>query len=220
MKKFLTSLLAAALMLTASGAMAKEIENLSVIKQKLIEYHDSGAYHQDIRKSLTPGMTYLMKRAAEPRSNQKKLAIILDIDETSLSNFNDMKKLGFGGTKESMRELEDKAQDPAIGPTLELYKYAKSHDVAVFFVTGRHEPEREATVRNLKVAGFDNYDGLVLRYGEYDKAPAAKYKTAVRKKLTEEGYDIILNIGDQYSDLAGGYADKSIKLPNPYYLIP
>jgi len=38
--------------------------------------------------------------------------------------------------------------------------------------------------------------------------------------LSEKPMLIVLNIGDQQSDLVGGHADKAFKLPNPYYLIP
>jgi hypothetical protein len=30
---------------------------------------------------------------------------------------------------------------------------------------------------------------------------------------------IIANLGDQFSDLAGGYAERTFKLPNPFYSI-
>ncbi len=30
----------------------------------------------------------------------------------------------------------------------------------------------------------------------------------------------MLNVGDQWSDLQGGYADKALKLPNPTYNLP
>jgi hypothetical protein len=30
----------------------------------------------------------------------------------------------------------------------------------------------------------------------------------------------VVNIGDQFSDLAGGFAERVFKLPNPYYFIP
>ena len=48
---------------------------------------------------------------------------------------------------------------------------------------------------------------------------AASFKAAERKKITERGYTIILNMGDQQSDLAGGFAEKTFKLPNPGYLL-
>ncbi len=220
MKKILTGFFTISLMLTASGVMAKEPENIGLAKQRLVQYHDSGAYDKDINQVMKQAMNYLKQRVAENQSTQKKLAIILDIDETSLSNYSDIRKEDFGGTVDEIRAAEDQGHDPAITPTLELYQFAKANNVSVFFVTGRHEPEREVTAKNLKQAGFDNWDGLVLRDGKFNKAPATVYKSAIRKKLTGEGYDIIINIGDQHSDLAGGYADKAFKLPNPYYFIP
>jgi hypothetical protein len=30
----------------------------------------------------------------------------------------------------------------------------------------------------------------------------------------------VLNMGDQLSDLEGGYAERTFKLPNPFYWIP
>ena len=33
-------------------------------------------------------------------------------------------------------------------------------------------------------------------------------------------YDIVANFGDQYSDLIGGHADRTVKLPNPTYYLP
>jgi predicted secreted acid phosphatase len=219
-RRMLVCALTIALTCSMSGAMAKEPTNLALVKQKLIAYHDTGAYDKDIDHVMRNAMQYLKKRVAQNKTNPKKLAIVLDIDETSLSNYSDMRKIDFGGTYEEIRDAEDQGKDPAILPTLALYQYAKSNNVAVFFVTGRHEEEREVTAKNLKDAGYREWDGLVLRYGEFAKVPAAVYKTAIRKKIESEGYDIVLNIGDQKSDLAGGYADRSLKLPNPYYIIP
>jgi predicted secreted acid phosphatase len=220
MKKILSGLLTAGLVFSISSAMAEEPQNIALVKQSLIQYHDSGAYNKDINATMTQALQYLKKRVAENKTIHKKLAIVLDIDETSLSNYSDMHELDFGGSMEQIALAEDKGTDPVIAPTLKLYQYAKANKVAVFFITGRHENEREVTAQNLKSVGYDNWDGLTLRDGEYTKSPAAVYKAAIRKKLVSEGYDIALNIGDQTSDLAGGYADKTFKLPNPYYYIP
>ena len=43
---------------------------------------------------------------------------------------------------------------------------------------------------------------------------------AVFRHLAEQGYTILLSMGDQESDLAGGYAEKTFKLPNPVYYLP
>jgi hypothetical protein len=45
------------------------------------------------------------------------------------------------------------------------------------------------------------------------------FKIDTRRKLEQDGYVIIANIGDQNSDLVGGYAERFFKLPNPFYLM-
>lgn len=47
-----------------------------------------------------------------------------------------------------------------------------------------------------------------------------EYKSQTRKHLESQGYDIVANFGDQYSDLQGGYGDKRYKIPNPMYYLP
>jgi predicted secreted acid phosphatase len=217
-KKIVSLLLVSALFATFF-ANAKEPANIDIAKQKLIKYHDSGAYLDDIADVAQKALRYLELRIKRGDFNGKP-AIILDIDETSLSNFPHIIKLNFGGTPEEFQALEDKGTDKPIEPTLKLYRFAKMHHIAVFFITGRFEEERQVTEENLKKAGFTQFDGLVLRAGPNRTVPAAIYKTAIRKELQEKGYDILLNIGDQKSDLQGGYADETFKLPNPYYLIP
>jgi hypothetical protein len=34
------------------------------------------------------------------------------------------------------------------------------------------------------------------------------------------GFDIVANFGDQFSDLNGGFSDKTFKMPNPNYFLP
>jgi len=46
------------------------------------------------------------------------------------------------------------------------------------------------------------------------------YKSATRAHIESLGYEIVANFGDQYSDLIGGYADRTFKLPNPNYFLP
>jgi len=46
------------------------------------------------------------------------------------------------------------------------------------------------------------------------------YKSGTRAYIESLGYDIVANFGDQYSDLLGGFADKTFKMPNPNYYLP
>jgi hypothetical protein len=61
---------------------------------------------------------------------------------------------------------------------------------------------------------------MSLRPKADDNPPMVPYKTGERGKIAAQGYAIIGNIGDQHSDLAGGYAERAWKLPNPFYFIP
>ena len=219
-KKIFAVLFLLGLTLSPVLASAHEPINLAAVKKQLERYHDNGQYDQDIKQVDGAALVYLQQRVAQADFHGKKPAMVLDVDETSLSNYPDMITLDFGGTLKEICAYEDKAHDPVIQPTLKLYKFAKAHHIAVFFITGRFEYERKFTTENLAKAGYHDWDGLILRDGIYKTAPAAVYKTAIRKQITAQGYDILLNVGDQNSDLKGGFADKTFKLPNPYYFIP
>ena len=50
--------------------------------------------------------------------------------------------------------------------------------------------------------------------------PTIQYKSGTRAYLESQGYDIVADFGDQFSDLLGGFADKTFKMPNPNYYLP
>jgi len=200
---------------------AKEPKNLEVTKALLIKYHDTGEYQKDQAIIIDKALQYLKTRLESRQKSQKsKFAIVLDIDETALSNYPDMRNMNFGGTLPQIMAAEANGTDPAIAPTLKLYRYAKANNVAVFFITGRTEPYQAITEKNLTNAGYSHWDGLSLKEENYKEKSIAPYKTHARSLIEQQGYDIVLNIGDQQSDLTGGHADKGFKLPNPYYFIP
>jgi acid phosphatase len=205
----------------ASVSLA-EPQNIQVAKEHLKQYVNSGQYNTETQKVVDNATHYLAQKitANEKLALPKKLAVVLDIDETALSNYPDMLKSGFGGTLEEIMRQEGQGHDPLIPATLALFNYAKQHGVSVFFVSGRSEWMRQATVKNLKTVGFKDWNGLIMRTEKFQGVPAKEYKTLIRKQLTEKGYVIILNVGDQESDLEGGYSEKNFKLPNPFYYIP
>jgi len=45
-------------------------------------------------------------------------------------------------------------------------------------------------------------------------------KSQTRAHIESLGYDIVANFGDQFSDLKGGFADRTFKVPNPMYYLP
>lgn len=205
--------------LGASVVHAVPLQNLDTAKRDIVRYHQSGQYEYEVSHILYSANNYLAERIEKNKlsKNPKKLAIVLDIDETSLSNYKDLKAMGFGGTTVEQSLAEGRADDAAIKPTLALYNFAKSNNVAVFFITGRKEKYREATEKNLKAVGYTSWQKLDLKPNNYSKPSAVDYKQSSRKAIESAGYNIVLNIGDQYSDLSGGYADRTYKLPNYMY---
>jgi len=108
---------------------------------------------------------------------------------------------------------------PALPPALALYQEARRLGVTVFFITGRATNLREVTVLNLKRAGFGQYGEVYFCPLNYSDASVIPFKMASRRDIEAKGYKIILNIGDQWSDLEGGHAVRTFKLPNPFYFV-
>lgn len=195
--------------------------DLPAYREQIEVYYYSGAYMDEIAEQVALARDYLEQRV---KQGIKKPAIVLDIDETSLSNWAEMESIQFGYARSLWKEWVETASAYAIGPTLDLVRWAHDHDVAVFFVTGRDEDEREATERNLEAVGYAPWKTLYLEdESKCCTGLACKYaatcKSFYRKKIADEGYTIIVNIGDQRSDLIGGWAERTYKLPNPFYFI-
>ena len=202
--------------LLTGGSASAEVQSLYQVKQELISYKNKGQYERDIRRVTKNAIRHLNSH----KTTEGKLAIVLDIDETTLSNWKELSETGFCFNKNIWNQWIKYAQAPAIKPMLELYNHAKDLGIKVFFITGRNEIYRADTVKNLKYAGYANWEGLIMEKKGSHYTLAESYKTAERKKIVQKGFRIILNMGDQESDLAGGYADATFKLPNPFYYIP
>ncbi len=199
-------------------ASTKEPRNLYYAKEEVRAYiEDTTRYLRDIRKVVEEARKYVEKNFDPSRNN----VAIFDIDETSLNNFEYIKYYDFGFTIESWDAWIDSAKATAIEPVLELYKYLKQKGIKVFFITGRHQSQKlkdpDPTVKNLINVGYLDFDGIFFK-PRTPKMKTSEFKSSVRKKLTEEGYYIFINIGDQYSDFEGEYPGKTFKLPNPAYM--
>jgi acid phosphatase len=98
-----------------------------------------------------------------------------------------------------------------------IYDTAVRLKVEVIFITGRPEAQRAATERNLRDVGYATWSKIFFMPTEDPTLTVTGFKTDVRRKLTQARYEIIANVGDQNSDLANGYAERTFKLPNPFY---
>src|ERR1700722_14519812 len=96
----------------------------------LVKSHDSGEYESDLTSVDQAAQSYLDAHVA---TGHGKPAIVLDIDETSLSNYTGMLASGF--TAAGTVAQAATGTGTAIAPTLALYHDAIAPHVAVFFIT-------------------------------------------------------------------------------------
>jgi acid phosphatase len=209
--------------------------NIGLLRSYLIFYRCTD-YDGEVAQALSAARDWIIERAPQVTNP----AIVLDIDETSLSNWEQLYHNQFGYFKNGPCNLKPSAPScgqsawelsasaTAIKPTLELFNIAQNlygrngEKVAIFFVTGRIENPREriATERNLRKAGYKNWKQLILRPASSEKDPYVScFKTKARMKIESDHFTIIANIGDQLSDLIGGHAERTFKIPNPFYFL-
>ncbi|GAA1694692.1 HAD family acid phosphatase [Streptomyces yatensis] len=156
---------------------------------------DYETWQRDVRAIIDEqARPYVEERTANPSS--EKQAIVLDIDNTSLET-------DFGST----------FPQPPVEPVLKLSQYAHDRGVAIFFVTARPGIISWPTEYNLEKVGYP-VAGLYVRHLPDLFQDVADYKTAKRAEIEKNGYTIIANIGNSPTDISGGHAEKSFKLPD------
>ncbi|WAX78713.1 HAD family acid phosphatase [Streptomyces sp. KMM 9044] len=156
---------------------------------------DYDAWQRDCQAVMDQALPQLQQRIANPRPGEKQ-AIVLDIDNTALES-----DFGFSFPA------------PANEPVLEVAQYAQERGVAVFFVTARPGIIEAFTEYNLDHAGYESA-GLYVRSLTDLFRNVAAYKTARRVDIESKGYTIIANIGNNDTDLSGGHAERTYKLPD------
>lgn len=196
-------------------------------------------YARQVRGIEAKARTYLAKALAEHAKSgardgsakPAKPALVLDMDDTTLLTYNYELQVGFHHTEEAQdKYLATTDMHPVFGMD-RLVNWAHDKGAEVFFVTGRKEAQRDWSVRNLKNVGYDVPLDRTHVYLKDKKNPPAylpcgancstiEFKSGTRKHIESLGYDIVANFGDQYSDLRGGYGDRTFKLPNPMYYLP
>ncbi len=225
--RFLTSMLLSCWSVMAQQAIVTvpgEPANLDAAKQALKKYQscsESNCYVPQLEHQADLAIQFLKESVASAKPGDK-LAIVLDIDETSLSNWSVELHDDFGYIPGDSNWCVALRCGKAIPSTLRIFHEAQRSNVTVFFITGRPEGQRADTEANLKAEGYDRWEQVYLRPENHRASQTvSQYKSGDRAEIVAKGYKIVLNVGDQISDLTGDpQADHSVKLPNPFYFIP
>lgn len=193
-------------------------------------------YAKDLARIDAAARKYIDKAARKARHHGERPAVVFDIDDTLLLSFDYEKKTNYTYNGTTWAEYVNKADRPAVFGSAELVRYAEGKGVEVFYNSGLSEAQRTAAVENLKKIGADvNLDAGHMFLKDKANPPAylaecatpgtwncttVQYKSGTRQHIEDDlGYEIVANFGDQYSDLDGGYADRTYKLPNPTYFV-
>ncbi len=211
-------------------------------------FADDSYYAKEAGKVAEQGAHWLKDRAHNKHLVNK--AIVLDVDDTTLATWNYEIFSNWAYNPGTNATYVDGQLFPAVPGMVDMVQQAAQEGYAIIFLTGRPATQEASTLGNLTVDGLgvdagypqpttlnDGEDGLftkpaVANYPDYLQAACGveisgghscttiHYKSATREHIESLGYDIVASFGDQYSDLEGGFADKTFKLPNPNYYLP
>ena len=177
--------------------------------------HDSGVYGHRLAVGWDRAEQALTVQLAKHPS---KPAVVLDIDETSLSNYGCLNEVDFALT--GLVTCVVQSRSTAIPGARAFVRRAQRRGVRVFFVTGAPAAVTSLREANLRAVGFGGSFTITGLPAGYTNPSLVPYKSGVRAFIESAGYRILVNVGDQFSDLAGGFARRSIKLNNPIYVTP
>ncbi len=225
------------------------IPNIDSVKKTInVYYGDPGSGLAD--KVSSPYITELKKITAQQRKSLRsrytaavrrgeKPALVFDTDDTTLFTY-DMEVAGMHFNFDpKLQDVYVQGQKFPATPAMVAYvNYARSLGFTIFGLTGRNDDQQAATIANLTKVGyakdtfvtgrfFTKWTGVgASQQPGYLSCVTAKcttieYKSQTRRHIEQDlGYTIVANYGDQYSDLQGRYADRTVKLPNPTYYLP
>ncbi|KAL6861503.1 hypothetical protein ACP4OV_017203 [Aristida adscensionis] len=182
------------------------------------------AYRSDLELVARESAAYARAAAASLLRRDGRDAWVFDVDETLLSNLPYYADHGFGlelFDHDAFDKWVERGEAPAIPSSLKLYNEVRELGFKILLLTGRSDGHESITVENLKKQGFHDWDRLILRAAADQMKTATVYKSEKRKEMESQGYRILGNSGDQWSDLLGSSTSaRSFKLPNPMYYIP
>jgi hypothetical protein len=189
----------------------------------------TGSYAHEMGGITNDAERYLAQ-AGRHTSRHAQKAVLFDVDDTTLNTYNYEIFSNYVYNPTSNAAFVNAGVFPAVPHMVDLVKYAKAKGYAVFFLTGRPGTQQAGTLANLANVGYPAVAASNLYLKDYtvdtwlkpcaQTCTTIQYKSLTRKHIESLGYDIVGNFGDQYSDLSGGYADRTFKLPNPMYYLP
>lgn len=140
------------------------------------------------------------------KKHSKKLAVILDLDETVLDNSPYQADLILEDKDfpASWDAWVDMAKAKALPGAAEFLAFAQKNKVEIFYVTNRKVVGLQGTMQNLKDLGLPlKEENLLMRVKESSKEP--------RRLSVAKNYEVVLLMGDNLDDFAEDFEQKSVE---------
>ena len=211
MKSFFLTLIFA---LTLWNCSSNQIVNLRTSKDIVKDYYESGGYDRELDEVIADAKQKFSK--VEIKENS---VVIFDVDETALNNYGLAKQMDFGYVYDINKKWNEELKAPAIKQTQDLYFYLLNRGFKIIFLTARNSNEYDVTYKNLIQTGYTVFDTLITQREDEQNLKTQQFKSTKRAELAAQGYEIVGNIGDQWTDLNGPYSGIQIKIPNYLYEI-
>lgn len=120
--------------------------------------------------------------------------------------------------------LIDSHTGKGIYPMILLYNKIRRMGIPIFIITARPIMYLHTTRKELSDHGINGYEDLfmvdndirIISENPHMEEDKAMRKAKARKYIESEGYDILLNIGDDPGDMMYGHYIYGIKLPFLY----
>lgn len=211
MKSFFLTLI---LTFTFISCTSNQLVNLRTSKDIVKEYYESGKYNEEMREVINNA-----KEKFDKVRPTNKSVVIFDVDETALNNYGLALMMDFGYVYDLNKKWNEELKAPAIKETQDLYFYLLNKGFKTIFLTARNSNEYNVTYKNLIQEGYTGFDTLITQSKEDQRLKSQEFKSKARTELTNQGYEIVGTVGDQWTDLNGPYSGIQIKLPNYLYEI-
>ena len=200
---------AAAQQATQAAAADNEYQVAAILyQQKAAEYRALTIQAFNIAKMRLDADFEKRNLKLLPKSERNKTrAVVVDIDETVLDNspaqaYSARNNLPFN--QKDWYAWGEMRKARAIPGAVEFLNYANKKGVKVFYVSNRDEVQKQATIDNLKAAGFPDATEETVMLRQKDSSKEA------RRSAISEKNRIVLLIGDNLDDLSNVFEKKSV----------
>jgi predicted secreted acid phosphatase len=233
----------------SSGATqgGEGIPNVDVVKKTIATYYGdpgtgmanttSSPYISEMDGIVARATATLKPSYDHAIARHEKPAIVFDADDTTLWTYDmEVGDMHFNYNPTEQDAWVQAAKFPATPAMVGFVNAAAAMGYTVFGLTGRNDDQKAATLTNLTNVGYTAFtaDDFYTKWTGMgtsqqpsyitcatSSCTTVEYKALTRRHIERDlGYTITLNVGDQWSDLQGGFAQSTLKLPNPTYYLP